>query len=69
MQAPHYYLLTPGPITTSPTVKEAMLMDWGSWDDDFNQVTQEIRHKLLDTANAKEHYACVPLQGSGTFAV
>ena len=24
------YLLTPGPLTTSATVKEAMLRDWGS---------------------------------------
>ena len=70
MQQPNYYLLTPGPITTTNTVKEAMLEDWGSWDGDFNQVTQEIREKLLLAANAKpKDYACVPLQGSGTFAV
>ena len=29
------YLLTPGPLTTAYRVKEAMLRDWGSWDDDF----------------------------------
>ncbi len=66
---PKYYLLTPGPITTTTSVKEAMLADWGSWDDDFNAVTQSIRNQLLQTANAEKEYACVPLQGSGTFAV
>ncbi|WP_250658188.1 2-aminoethylphosphonate--pyruvate transaminase [Alkalimarinus coralli] len=70
MREPDYYLLTPGPITTTHTVKEAMLTDWGSWDDDFNEVTREIRSNLLKAANADdENYACVPLQGSGTFAV
>ena len=29
-------LLTPGPLTTSPRTKMAMLRDWGSWDVDFN---------------------------------
>ncbi|WP_020408529.1 2-aminoethylphosphonate--pyruvate transaminase [Hahella ganghwensis] len=69
MSQPKYFLLTPGPITTTASVKEAMLEDWGSWDDDFNQVTQEIRSKLLKTANAESSHVCVPLQGSGTFAV
>jgi len=70
MHEPNYYLLTPGPITTTRTVKEAMLEDWGSWDEDFNHLTQEIRATLLQVANASpEDYACVPLQGSGTFAV
>lgn len=26
-----YILLTPGPLTTSETVKEAMLTDWCTW--------------------------------------
>ena len=69
MTRPFAYLLTPGPITTSSTVKEAMLDDWGSWDEDFNQVTSEIRATLLATANATDTHVCVPLQGSGTFAV
>ncbi|OZG70954.1 2-aminoethylphosphonate--pyruvate transaminase [Hahella sp. CCB-MM4] len=69
MNQPKYYLLTPGPITTTYTVKEAMLTDWGSWDDDFNQVTQSIRSGLLKVANAETSHVCVPLQGSGTFAV
>ncbi len=64
------YLLTPGPLTTSRTTKEAMLRDWGSWDADFNRVTAEIRQQLLAMAGvADDSYACVPLQGSGTFSV
>lgn len=64
------YLLTPGPLTTSHATKAAMLRDWGSWDDDFNQVTAGIRTQLLAMAEAaSDEYACVPMQGSGTFAV
>lgn len=69
MHEPNYYLLTPGPITTSRTVKEAMLSDWGSWDDDFNQITRQIREQLVAAAHAEDTHVCVPLQGSGTFAV
>ena len=39
------YLLTPGPLTTSYAVKEAMLRDWGSWDDDFRGITLENPYK------------------------
>jgi 2-aminoethylphosphonate-pyruvate transaminase len=64
------YLLTPGPLTTSLATKQAMLRDWGSWDTDFNRVTAEIRQGLLQMAGVHDDsYACVPLQGSGTFAV
>lgn len=64
------YLLTPGPLTTSPATKAAMLRDWGSWDDDFNSVTADVRTQLLAMAEAaSDEYACVPMQGSGTFAV
>lgn len=64
------YLLTPGPLTTSRATKEAMLQDWGSWDADFNRVTAEVRQQLLAMAGVHDdRYACVPLQGSGTFAV
>ncbi|WAM48242.1 2-aminoethylphosphonate--pyruvate transaminase [Vreelandella venusta] len=67
-QAP--YLLTPGPLTTSHATKAAMLWDWGSWDDDFNRVTADVRAQLLAMAEAaSDVYACVPMQGSGTFAV
>ncbi|XDZ66061.1 2-aminoethylphosphonate--pyruvate transaminase [Alphaproteobacteria bacterium LSUCC0684] len=64
------YLLTPGPLTTAIEVKKAMLRDWGSWDGDFRALTAELRRRLLDILGAGgEAYECVPIQGSGTFAV
>lgn len=30
----NYLLLTPGPLSTSQTVREAMLQDWCTWDKD-----------------------------------
>ena len=63
------FLLTPGPLTTSRRVKEAMLRDWGSWDRDFNEVTADIRRRLVAMCGGDEDYQCVPMQGSGTFSV
>ncbi len=63
-------LFTPGPLTTSRSVKQAMLKDLGSRDFAFIQVIQEIRDGLLALAGvAKGEYEAVPMQGSGTFAV
>jgi len=64
-------LLTPGPLTTAMPVRRAALTDWGSWDNDFNQVTSQVLAALLRAAGAKpaDRLACVPLQGSGTFAL
>ena len=62
-------LLTPGPLTTSAATKEAMLRDWGSRDADFIAITARVRERLLALAGAVGTHACVPLQGSGTFAV
>src|SRR5207237_8113570 len=62
-------LLTPGPLTTSLQTKAAMLHDWGSWDSNFNSVTREVRDKLLAVIKSDGAHACVPMQGSGTFAV
>jgi 2-aminoethylphosphonate-pyruvate transaminase len=63
------YLLTPGPLTTSRSVKAAMLADWGSRDIEFRRVVAEIRKGLLDLAGCDESYECVIMQGSGTFAI
>lgn len=63
------YLLTPGPLTTSLRTKQSMLRDWGSWDADFNAITGRIRERLLQIVHAAGTHECVPLQGSGTFAV
>ncbi len=62
-------LLTPGPLTTSTTTREAMLRDWGSRDGDFIAMTARVRERLTALAGAAESHVCVLLQGSGTFAV
>ncbi|WP_209860573.1 2-aminoethylphosphonate--pyruvate transaminase [Paenibacillus shirakamiensis] len=65
-----YLLLTPGPLTTSRTVKEAMLNDWCTWDTDYNQLVQSIRTRLVHLACASEEkYTTVLMQGSGSFSV
>src|SRR5258708_25706679 len=62
-------LLTPGPLTTSLATKMAMLRDWGSWDAQFNAVTADVRRKLAHIVHAGDTHTCVPMQGSGTFAI
>ncbi len=64
------YLLTPGPLTTSYATKQAMLRDWGSWDSDFRAMTAAMRAQLLEMIGpGADDFDCVPMQGSGTFAV
>ena len=66
----NYKLLTPGPLTTTDTVKKEMLFDHCTWDDDYKQITQEIRKELLELAHvSEEDYTVVLMQGSGTFGV
>ncbi len=64
-------LFTPRPLSTSNTVKEAMLEDMGSRDHAFVNAVKEIRNELLELAHvsAAEGYQCVIIQGSGTFGV
>lgn len=66
----HYLLLTPGPLTTSETVRQAMLKDWCTWDDDYNvDVVQSIRQQLVQLATKQPGYTSVLMQGSGTASV
>lgn len=62
-------LLTPGPLTTSDATRMAMLRDWGSWDSAFHALTAQVCADIVSIANAATGHVCVPLQGSGTFAV
>ena len=62
-------LLTPGPLTTEAEVKVAMQVDWGSWDGAFNDLTASVCRDLVAIVGAERDHDCVPLQGSGTFAV
>jgi 2-aminoethylphosphonate-pyruvate transaminase len=63
------WLLTPGPLTTSATVKSAMLHDWGSRDAGFIAINNRMRRRLVDLIGGGEDFTTVPMQGSGTFAV
>jgi len=66
----HYTLLTPGPLTTSNKVKEVMLKDWCTWDEEYKRIVQSIRSQLLSLGEASETtYTAVLIQGSGTFGV
>ena len=62
-------LLTPGPLTTSTATKLAMVRDWGSRDTGFIEMNRRVRERLLEVVGLNETHVCVPLQGSGTFAV
>ena len=65
-----YKLLTPGPLTTTDTVKKEMMVDHCTWDNDYKEVTQKIRAELLKLAHVSpEKYTAVLMQGSGTFGV
>ena len=64
------FLLTPGPLTTAYEVKQAMLRDWGSWDDDFRAMSRSLRTRLLRMIGPdSSNYDCVPIQGSGSYCV
>lgn len=63
-------LFTPGPLSTTATVKAAMLVDLGSRDPAFLEALAELRTELLALAEVGEpSYAAIPMQGSGTFAL
>src|SRR5258708_12767092 len=64
-------LFTPGPLTTSATVKAAMLHDFGSRDDKFMGVVRSIRQKLLELAGQPDVsvYTAILMQGSATFGI
>ena len=62
-------LFTPGPLTTSDTVRQAMMRDVGSRDTEFLDVVRNIRRRLLALGNAAGEYEAILMQGSGTFAV
>nr|WP_252509289.1 2-aminoethylphosphonate--pyruvate transaminase [Acinetobacter colistiniresistens] len=65
-----YLLLTPGPLSTSATVRRAMQKDWCTWDKEYNGLVQEIRKRLVNLATTEtDQYTAVLMQGSGSFAV
>jgi 2-aminoethylphosphonate-pyruvate transaminase len=63
-------LFTPGPLSTSAAVKQAMLRDLGSRDGEFIAAVREIRFRLVAFAGpGGADYEAVLMQGSGTFAI
>ena len=62
-------LLTPGPLTTAPETRAAMLRDFGSRDAAFIALTRRVRERLVALARGEDSHVSVPLQGSGTYAV
>lgn len=64
-------LFTPGPLTTSKTVKQAMLRDVGTWDREFSEVVAQVRRSLLTIAGLSQQtgYEVVLMQGSGSFGL
>lgn len=66
----NYKLLTPGPLTTSNSVKQEMLYDRCTWDEDYKKLTQKIRKDLLEIAGVDgNEYTTVLMQGSGSFGI
>ncbi|MGG3451194.1 2-aminoethylphosphonate--pyruvate transaminase [Domibacillus aminovorans] len=62
-------LLTPGPLTTTDTVKTAMMGDWCTWEEEYKKLTRGIRSRLVELAGGGDQYTAVLMQGSGTFSV
>lgn len=62
-------LFTPGPLTTSRTVKQAMLRDLGSRDGEFIELVRDVRRSLLEIGQCGADYEAVLMQGSGTFGI
>ena len=62
-------LLTPGPLTTSKSVKSVMVHDWGSRDATFIRINQSVLTTLTGIIGGDSDFVTVPMQGSGTFAV
>ena len=47
------YLLTPGPLTTSLGVKQAMLHDYGSRDATFIELNARVLERLVDIVGGR----------------
>jgi 2-aminoethylphosphonate-pyruvate transaminase len=63
------FLLTPGPLTTSASVKRAMVHDWGSRDATFVRYNREVLEAIVEVSGGQGTHVAVGMQGSGTFAV
>lgn len=64
-----YLLLTPGPLTTTRTVRQAMNQDLSTWDVDYNEIVERVRRQLVSLATGLPGYTSVLVPGSGTLSV
>jgi aspartate aminotransferase-like enzyme len=64
-----YLLLTPGPLSTTKSVRAAMLRDRCTLDPDYHRFVQKIHRDLVSLATSREGHTTVLMQGSGPFAV
>lgn len=63
-------LFTPGPLSTSPSVKQAMLRDMGARDERFLGIVRSVQEKLLRLAAVpSDEYAAILMQGCGSMGV
>src|SRR6201993_1027912 len=62
-------LLTPGPLTTSASVKQAMVHDWGSRDAEFLRINRMVLDRIVELAGGEGTHVTGPVQGSGTLPV
>lgn len=62
-------LLTPGPVTLSARVKQAMLHDYASGDERLVAELAFCRRYLLELCNGEGSHTTVPIVGSGTSGV
>ncbi len=63
-------LFTPGPLSTSPTVKQAMLRDLGARDERFLGIVRGVKKRLLALAELPlELYTAILMQGCGSMGV
>lgn len=63
-----YLLLTPGPLSTTRSVRQAMDRDVSTWDVDYNDIVQRIRGELVRLATQLPATS-VLMPGSGTLSV
>ncbi len=63
-------LLTPGPLTTDQTIRNACPYDMGSHENKFIDILNNIRGNLLEIANLKAtKYDSILMQGCGTMGI
>lgn len=65
-------LLTPGPLSTHADTRAALAEDRGSRDPAFTAMDAGVWDRIADLVGAEDpegDWACVPMQGSGTFSV